>query len=213
MTGTWGAPDVCEAIDPAGERCGLPAGHPGNHMTSAQLAAAAPVAISAGMSAPPPTREAWSPRRKVALGGAATFVILAAIGSVTGGGEQPTPSHVPAAFVNALSTPATSQPRVATPAPVQSPTPLATEAIATPSMEPSATPEPSPEPTEEPVATDTPAAFYTPPGWDGVSDVNCKDFQTHKQAVSFFVGTGGTTSNDPYGLDGNHDGNPCQSLP
>jgi hypothetical protein len=33
--------------------------------------------------------------------------------------------------------------------------------------------------------------FYTPPGWDGYSDVDCADFQTHTQAQSFFIGTGG----------------------
>ncbi|HEX5466657.1 MAG TPA: thermonuclease family protein, partial [Candidatus Limnocylindrales bacterium] len=36
-------------------------------------------------------------------------------------------------------------------------------------------------------ATATPkgsAAFYRPPGWDGVSDVDCSDFKTHAQAES-----------------------------
>jgi hypothetical protein len=56
-------------------------------------------------------------------------------------------------------------------------------------------------------------SFYKPPGWDGVSDVNCKDFDTRAHAQSFFVGTHGSRSNDPYGLDGDHDGNACETLP
>lgn len=57
------------------------------------------------------------------------------------------------------------------------------------------------------------AAFYRPPGWDGVSDVDCSDFTTHAQAQSFFVGTGGSRTNDPYRLDSDHDGQACESLP
>jgi len=56
-------------------------------------------------------------------------------------------------------------------------------------------------------------SFYTPPGWDGHSDVDCPDFQTHAQAQSFFVGTGGSRTNDPYRLDADHDGIACESLP
>jgi uncharacterized membrane protein YgcG len=56
-------------------------------------------------------------------------------------------------------------------------------------------------------------SFYTPPGWDGHSDVDCPDFQTHAQAQSFFVGTGGSRSNDPARLDADHDGLACESLP
>lgn len=56
-------------------------------------------------------------------------------------------------------------------------------------------------------------SFYRPPGWDGHSDVNCSDFQTHAQAQSFFVGTGGSRTNDPYRLDADHDGLACESLP
>jgi hypothetical protein len=74
-----------------------------------------------------------------------------------------------------------------------------------------------------PRATPTPLAveptaggggsFYRPPGWDGVSDVDCKDFDTHRHAQSFFAGTHGSRSNDPYGLDGDHDGTACETLP
>ena len=58
-----------------------------------------------------------------------------------------------------------------------------------------------------------PGTFYTPPGWDGHSDVDCADFDTHAHAQDFFVGTGGSTSNDPYRLDGDHDGRACERLP
>jgi hypothetical protein len=56
-------------------------------------------------------------------------------------------------------------------------------------------------------------SFYKPPGWDGVSDVNCKTFDTRAHAQSFFKGTHGSKSNDPYGLDGDHDGKACETLP
>jgi hypothetical protein len=55
--------------------------------------------------------------------------------------------------------------------------------------------------------------FYTPPGWDGYSDLDCADFQTHAQAQSFFLGTGGSKTYDPYRLDGDHDGLACERLP
>jgi hypothetical protein len=78
----------------------------------------------------------------------------------------------------------------------------------------------TPQPTRDvptPLATEGRAvvggSFYKPPGWDGVSDVNCKDFDTRAHAQSFFVGTHGSRSNDPYGLDGDHDGKACETLP
>jgi hypothetical protein len=89
----------------------------------------------------------------------------------------------------------------------QAPTALATEApVESAATGPTAQPTRKPKPTKKP-------SYYTPPGWDGVADVNCSDFKTHKQAVSFFKGTGGTKKNDPYGLDSDHDGNACETLP
>lgn len=70
-----------------------------------------------------------------------------------------------------------------------------------------AKPKPKPKPTPRPIS------FYRPPGWDGHSDVDCPDFDTHAHAQSFFKGTGGTTTNDPYRLDADHDGLACESLP
>ena len=45
------------------------------------------------------------------------------------------------------------------------------------------------------------------------ADVNCSDFATHKDAQTYFVTHGGTTSNDPYYLDADHDGIACELLP
>ena len=65
----------------------------------------------------------------------------------------------------------------------------------------------------EPQTTPQSASYYKPPGWDGVSDVDCKDFDTHAHAQSFFNSTGGSRSNDPYGMDGDHDAKACETLP
>ncbi len=92
-----------------------------------------------------------------------------------------------------------------------SPTPLATQAVDAGSPRPTAKPTAKPKTTPKPAAKAT--SYYKPQGWDGYSDVNCSAFDTHAHAQSFFVGTDGTTTNDPYGLDSNHDGVACQSLP
>jgi hypothetical protein len=99
--------------------------------------------------------------------------------------------------------------------PLATPTPLATQRQIAASFEPSATPKPTPKATPKlkPKATPKPASYYKPAGWDGSSDVDCTDFDTHAQAQSFFKGTGGSTSNDPYGLDRDHDGLACETLP
>jgi hypothetical protein len=44
------------------------------------------------------------------------------------------------------------------------------------------------------------------------ADVNCSDFSTQAQAQSFFLNNGGPSS-DPDGLDADHDGIACESLP
>jgi micrococcal nuclease len=77
------------------------------------------------------------------------------------------------------------------------------------------TPEPTPEPTPKPTKAPTPepaVGYYTPPGWDGVSDLDCGDFDTHADAQSFFIGQGGPSS-DPHRLDADNDGIACESLP
>lgn len=68
---------------------------------------------------------------------------------------------------------------------------------------------PAPAPTTSSGST----GFYTPPAWDGHSDVDCADFDSHAQAQSFFIGTGGSRAYDPYRLDGDNDGLACESLP
>jgi hypothetical protein len=95
---------------------------------------------------------------------------------------------------------------VATPTPTPlavEPTAIATSAPTTAKPAPKATPKLTPKPTKAP-------SFYKPPGWDGYSDVDCPDFDTHAHAQSFFIGTGGTTSYDPYRLDADHDGIACE---
>lgn len=122
MTGTWGAPSHCDAVDPGGERCALPAGHAGNHLTLAQQAAAAAVAPNAApLIAAAPGKRVWSTRRKAVVGGVAALVVLAAIGSASGGDKPPTPSDAPAAFVGA--TPTTRISQQSTPTPTATPEP------------------------------------------------------------------------------------------
>ncbi len=70
----------------------------------------------------------------------------------------------------------------------------------------------TPGPTSKP-SVKLPGTFYTPPGWDGHSNVDCGDFDTHAHAQDFFLGTGGALDNDPYRLDGDHDGRACERLP
>lgn len=47
----------------------------------------------------------------------------------------------------------------------------------------------------------------------GTADVNCSDFPTHAAAQQWFTNHGGSASNDVAGLDGDHDGQACESLP
>lgn len=44
-------------------------------------------------------------------------------------------------------------------------------------------------------------------------DYNCSDFLTHSAAYHCFTSCGGSSSYNWSGLDGDHDGNPCESLP
>ena len=46
-----------------------------------------------------------------------------------------------------------------------------------------------------------------------ISDTNCSDFPTHDAAQRWFDQHGGSPSNDVAGLDGDHDGLACESLP
>jgi hypothetical protein len=46
-----------------------------------------------------------------------------------------------------------------------------------------------------------------------ISEVNCSDFATHAAAQQWFEQHGGSASNDVAGLDRNHDGIACSSLP
>jgi Excalibur calcium-binding domain len=46
-----------------------------------------------------------------------------------------------------------------------------------------------------------------------ISEINCSDFATHAAAQQWFDRHGGSASNDVAGLDGDHDGLACESLP
>ena len=45
------------------------------------------------------------------------------------------------------------------------------------------------------------------------ADKNCSDFKTHKQAQKWFKKHGGNRHNNVAGLDRDHDGKACESLP
>lgn len=44
-------------------------------------------------------------------------------------------------------------------------------------------------------------------------DYNCGDFSTHNEAHACFTSCGGSPSYNWSGMDGDHDGEPCESLP
>jgi hypothetical protein len=46
-----------------------------------------------------------------------------------------------------------------------------------------------------------------------ISEINCSDFSTHAAAQAWFDQHGGSPGNDVAGLDGDHDGLACESLP
>ncbi len=50
-------------------------------------------------------------------------------------------------------------------------------------------------------------------GGGGTTDVNCSDFATQPQAQAWFNQHGGSATNDVAGLDADHDGVACESLP
>ena len=60
----------------------------------------------------------------------------------------------------------------------------------------------------------SPSAPASPGGPDKpISEINCSDFATHGAAQQWFQQHGGSASNDVAGLDGDHDGVACESLP
>jgi hypothetical protein len=68
----------------------------------------------------------------------------------------------------------------------------------------------SPAPQSQP-STSTPAPGGSPN--KPIADVNCSDFPTHAAAQHWFAAQGGSPTNDVAGLDGDHDGIACESLP
>jgi hypothetical protein len=72
----------------------------------------------------------------------------------------------------------------------------------------------NPAPIPAPTATHpaSPPASSTGPN-KPISEINCSDFSTHAAAQQWFTDHGGSSSNDVAGLDGDHDGVACESLP
>jgi hypothetical protein len=69
-----------------------------------------------------------------------------------------------------------------------------------------------------PVVVTPPPVVVTPPPSNGgnggpTGDVDCSDFATHAAAQQWFVDHGGSPSNNVSGLDRDHDGIACESLP
>ena len=67
-------------------------------------------------------------------------------------------------------------------------------------------------------APSSPTPAPAAPGSSGgpnkpIAEINCSDFPTHAAAQAWFDGHGGSASNDVAGLDANHDGEACTSLP
>jgi hypothetical protein len=69
-----------------------------------------------------------------------------------------------------------------------------------------ASPAPPPSP-----STSRPASGSSPN--KPISQISCSDFPTHAAAQQWFETHGGSSSNDVAGLDGDHDGIACESLP
>lgn len=113
--------------------------------------------------------------------------------------ETPEPTSRPTATPTPEPTPEPTLTPTETPEPTATPTPRPT---VTPTPTPEPTPEPAPEPTETRDGADIP-----PLPADG--DYNCGDFDTGAQAQQVYE----RDTSDPHGLDGDDDGEACESLP
>lgn len=146
-------------------------------------------------------------------------------------------------WVAGLTKGATDQTPVVTPTPTPFPTATPSPTlIPTPTSTPSATPSgkvtqavrptlspgkvSTPSPTYHLVVptkakfSPTPIPIYDPPASTNTStntsasgDKNCSDFPTHADAQSYFTSHGGSPSNNVDGLDRDHDGIACETLP
>jgi competence protein ComEC len=92
---------------------------------------------------------------------------------------------------------------------------IATSATPPPTPSPTATPTPTSTATPTATATHTATATATPGGLVGacgscaLSDCNCSDFATQAEAQTCLD----ADPSDPFGLDGDNDGDACESLP
>ncbi len=154
-------------------------------------------------------REGW---RIVGLGvvGLLLIVALAACGSGDSANTSGSASTSPKASATAGSTSGTV---TATPEATAAPTAQPTQApTAVPTAAPTAAPTPVPTapPTQAPIVTQPPAQSYA---CEAGATCNCSDFPTHAEAQRIFELHGGSPSNNWAGLDSNHNGIACESLP
>jgi hypothetical protein len=67
--------------------------------------------------------------------------------------------------------------------------------------------------TTAPATSPAPTPSSNSSGPVGTADVHCRDFNTHAAAQQWFTAHGGSASHDVAGLDRDHDGQACESLP
>jgi hypothetical protein len=73
--------------------------------------------------------------------------------------------------------------------------------------------QPNPKASSSPAQSSTPTPAPSGGPDKPISEINCSDFPTHAAAQKWFDQHGGSASNDVAGLDGDHDGLACESLP
>ena len=134
----------------------------------------------------------------------------------------PTPNLSPTAPVRALplatlaSSPTLAPTATITPTQTARPTALPTRAptfTVAPTMAASPTSKPASTPTLVPTVAPTNLPAPAPCNCS-VSDYDCKDFHSQREAQTCFDFCGGSAANNIWRLDGNdHDGKVCESLP
>lgn len=126
----------------------------------------------------------------------------------------PTPTVTPT--LTPTTTPTSTPTATSTPTPTATPTSTLTPtstATATPTPTPTATPTPTPTPTPTatPTSTPIPASMNEEvdiPPLPSDGDYDCSHFDTGRQAQAVYE----QDTSDPHGLDGDDDGEACESL-
>ncbi len=134
-----------------------------------------------------------------------SYIIYGFIGLVILGSMGNTPASTTASSITS-PTPSPIVTESALPSPTSIPT-IAPSPIPTPKPTPTTTPKPTLTPKPTPHQSTGPST-----GSCSGPDKDCGDFATHAQAQAFFLSCGGPGS-DPHGLDRDHDGDACETLP